>query len=259
MAFSLKKLLLKIKKDSPKLLMADVLKIVAQRWRSLSEKDRSKYQKEADREKELSKARLGQNLLKTHNINIEALLQQAKVEKLEKPKKRVKRDISDSVSTNSNSYGLSTPSLLEESQDIFPINNNFKCINFDASDDGFLSPLPVNNQSFQFEPIQVNTLPQLPTSLEQTQEWNLPNTFTMFSGEATKENVGGCELPALPDNFRSASELYMSNFGENAGLHKADSFTSLHLGTSVPSLEKFPSLNLQDFAFQENWVNSFQH
>ena len=253
-----------IKKETPKLLMADVLKIVSYRWKNLSENERAKYQDEARKEKELSQARLGQNLLKTHNISIDSLLQQGTVEKLEKQvKKRVKRENSDSVSTNSNTmsndYSAFTPSHQQDSTDDF-FTNPQTFSSFNSFDDGFLSPLPLSS-AFQFEPIHIaevenreqEAVPAMP-AVEHAQEWNMPPQLPFLSREVSREEHGGIELPNMPDFLRSSSQLYMNALNENGGLMRGDSMNVPHL-----SLDKFPSINLQDFtSFNESWM-SFQH
>jgi len=51
-----------IKNDNPSLKMADILKVVAQKWRELNETQRSVYQQRALEEKELTKAKMNEYL-----------------------------------------------------------------------------------------------------------------------------------------------------------------------------------------------------
>jgi len=131
-----------IKKESPKLLMADVLKVVAQKWKNLGASEKARYQERAQKEKEMSQAQLGYKLLKDHHmIDIETLVGQAKGNNLEKIIKKVRRDTSDSISTNSNSQSQTTPSYESVShEDFFQTQGSLQCIDFDAFDDGFFIP-----------------------------------------------------------------------------------------------------------------------
>jgi hypothetical protein len=51
-----------IKDQTPNLKMADVLKIVSEKWKGLNEQEKAVYQERAQREKELVKAKLDENL-----------------------------------------------------------------------------------------------------------------------------------------------------------------------------------------------------
>jgi len=253
----LKEATIDIKKDSPKLLMADVLKIVSQRWRNLSQGEKLKYQEQAKKEKELSQAKLGYKLLQSHHIDLETIVNQTKEKQLEKVFKKVKRDVSDTISTNSQTQSLFTSSYEQDSNEDPLTENNFKCINYDTFEDGLLSPRPLYSE-FELEPIQIPQIQQ-PISIPQTQEWNLPTMPISFSREASKEGNGSCELPNLLDNFRSSSQLYMNKFNEEEHLIKIDDFGSVPLTLPELSLSAFPSLNgQQDFSIQGNWTNSFQ-
>jgi len=253
----MKKATIDIKKENPKLLMADVLKIISQRWRNLSQGEKLKYQEQAKKEKELSQAKLGYKLLQSHHIDLETIVNQTKEKQLGKVIKKMKRDVSDTVSTNSQTQSLFTPSYEQDSNEDLMAGNNFRCISYDSFEDGFLSPRPLYSGS-ELESIQIPEIQQ-PISLPQNQEWNLPTIPISFSREASKEGNGSCELPNLLDNFRSSSQLYMNKFNEDENLLKIGGFDSVPLTLPELSLSNFPSLtNLQDFSFQGNWTNSFQ-
>jgi len=253
----LKEATIDIKKDTPKLLMADVLKIVSQRWRNLSADEKLKYQEQAKKEKELSRAKLGYKLLQSHHIDLETIVSQTKENQLEKITKKMKKDISDTVSTNSQTQSLYTPSYEQDSNEDFMAENNFKCISYDTFEDGFLSPKPLYSGS-QLETIQVPEIQQ-PTSIAQAQEWTLPTLPSLYSREVSKEGNGSFELPSLLDNFRSSSQVYMNKFHENENFLKTDDFGPVPLTLPELSLSAFLSLNnQQDFSFQENWTNSSQ-
>jgi len=259
-----------IKKESPKLLMADVLKVVAQKWKNLGASEKARYQERAQKEKEMSQAQLGYKLLKDHHmIDIETLVGQAKGNNLEKIIKKVRRDTSDSISTNSNSQSQTTPSYESVShEDFFQTQGSLQCIDFDAFDDGFLSPAPHYTQP-NFEMTQVTEVHEpvthLPASQEQishlpsTQEWALPIASNVaLQREASKEVNGLCEMPDLSSNLRSFSGLSMFNDGVN--LLKSDSFNSFVLNSPKLTLTSFPSMNFsQDLSLQGNWMNSFQN
>jgi hypothetical protein len=53
-----------IKVNSPNLKMADILKLVGERWKSLSESEKSVYQQKAQAEKEVTKAKLNEHMLR---------------------------------------------------------------------------------------------------------------------------------------------------------------------------------------------------
>jgi len=261
----LKEATIDIKKGSPKLLMADVLKIVSQRWRNLSEGEKLKYQEQAKKEKELSQAKLGYKLLQSHHVDLESIVNQTKEKQLGKVTKKVKRDVSDTVSTNSQTHSLYTPSSQQDSNEDFMAENNFKCFSYDTFEDGFLSPRPLYSGS-ELETIQLPEIQQ-PTSIPQTQEqtsifqnqeWILP-TLPILNSQVSKEGNGPCEFPNLLDNFRSSSQVYMNKFNEEENLFKIDDFGSVPLTLPELSLSAFPSMNNpQDFHFQGSWANSSQ-
>jgi len=254
----LKDVTAEIKRENPKLLMADVLKVVSQRWKTLDPIEKQKYQDKAKKEKEMSQAQLGYKLLKDHHIiDLDTLVNQTKASQYEKITKKVRRDTSDSVSTNSNTQSsqYTTPIYEPDSQGNTPFaEDKFKSFNFDAFEDGFLSPAPLYSE----QTFEVSQMPQIQmpiASLPPSQEWNLPTTSHTLT-EASKEGNGLCEIPELL-NIRTTSGLSMFNDGTN--LLRNESFTSFVCNSPKLSLTKFPSIDFsQDLSFQENWMNSFQ-
>jgi len=66
----LKEATVHIKKEHPDLLMADVLKIVSERWKSLNEGEKQRYEERAKKEKNLSQAKQLEKI--TKHVKIEA-------------------------------------------------------------------------------------------------------------------------------------------------------------------------------------------
>jgi len=68
-AIFLKEMKKLIKSQSPELKMADVLKIVSEKWKNLPEKEKRIYQERAQIEKELTRVKLGENIINSKTIS----------------------------------------------------------------------------------------------------------------------------------------------------------------------------------------------
>jgi hypothetical protein len=69
-----------IKKQNPSLKMADVLKVVGEKWKALSEEERQVYQEKAQAEKEITKAKINEHMVRDIEENKKAPIPQKRVQ-----------------------------------------------------------------------------------------------------------------------------------------------------------------------------------
>ena len=98
-ALYLKEVKEEIKKDNPKMKMADVLKIVSERWKQLNNQEKAKYNEIAEKEKQIARAKLGEKY-KQNEINSEAVIKKKRARQKNDIKKQLKKENGDAVVTS---------------------------------------------------------------------------------------------------------------------------------------------------------------
>lgn len=121
-----------IKKQKPELKMADVLKIVSEKWKGLTEQEKVIYQERAKLEKELVRVKLGENLLKEANKNEASKNFAAPKKKLHTQDSDGRKDDKDDIKTEnlpgqSPEGTLSTATSLTRSD--FSLRNDLPLLN----------------------------------------------------------------------------------------------------------------------------------
>jgi len=79
-ALFLKEMKKTIKAQNPSLKMADVLKVVGEKWKSLSEEERAVYQDKAQAEKEMTKAKINEHMIREIQDSKKAPIPQKRVQ-----------------------------------------------------------------------------------------------------------------------------------------------------------------------------------
>lgn len=99
-ALYLKEVKEEIKKDNPKMKMADVLKIVSERWKQLNSQEKAKYNEIAEKEKQIARAKLGEKY-KQNEVNSEAVIKKKRARQKNDIRKQLKKENGDAVTITS--------------------------------------------------------------------------------------------------------------------------------------------------------------
>jgi hypothetical protein len=138
-----------IKLESPDLKMADILKVVAQRWRELSESHRSIFQQKALAEKEITKAKMSEYL----SNKVEESAPSKKSPPQKKDRKRAPKTLKGSVKIEESSPECSPK--IEETFSSFrleePALQKRQCLNVTVQ-----PAMPQMNASFYPQPVNIN-------------------------------------------------------------------------------------------------------
>jgi len=95
-ALFLKEVKEEIKKDNPKMKMADVLKIVSERWKQLNSQGKAKYNESAEKEKQIARAKLGEKY-KQNEVNSEAVIKKKRARQKNDIRKQLKKENGEAV------------------------------------------------------------------------------------------------------------------------------------------------------------------
>jgi len=95
-ALFLKEVKEEIKKDNPKMKMADVLKIVSERWKQLNSQEKAKYNESAEKEKQIARAKLGEKF-KQNEVNSESVIKKKRARQKNDIRKQLKKENGEAV------------------------------------------------------------------------------------------------------------------------------------------------------------------
>jgi len=109
-ALYLKEVKQDIKDQNPNLKMADVLKIVSEKWKVLDKGIKAQYESKADKEKEKARAKLGEKILTNNDASKEISLKKKKARQQNEIRKQIKIDNGTAVHVKPNP--ISTPNPL---------------------------------------------------------------------------------------------------------------------------------------------------
>jgi hypothetical protein len=174
-----------IKTHNPNLKMADILKVVGEKWKSLSEEERSVYQEKALAEKEMCKAKINEHMIKEIEDNRKAPIPQKRVQNQKRIQKALLKEhvkietlIPDFPKIELDAPKLEEPALIKHQVTSF--NNNNKQINL----------LDTNNDfSFDFNQFFGSNFPKL--GLPE------PSTFTRIESNDPALNKDASFLVSL--------------------------------------------------------------
>jgi len=236
-----------IKKENPGLLMADVLKIVSQRWKNLSEDEKLQYQEKALQEKYIAREKLEQIMLEEQNaLSAESPVKQRKTKQLGETRKQIKKDANCFSEATQDTFSVIPFDLCFDQQafteEVYVPEENFDFNNFECPTNFF-----VPSVSFYAEPEPktaqvIETQPSL-TSIPSIQECRLPSTFNFAMEDLTASNTECTEVQNVLERFSS------SMFNSEPDSLKHDAFELVdRIPSEMPS-NSFSSYNdLEDFS-----------
>lgn len=112
-ALYLKEMKKTIKSQNPSLKMADVLKVVGERWKSLSEEEKAVYQEKAQNEKEMTKAKINEHMIKEIQDSKKAPIPQKRVQNQKRIQKALLKENVKVEGLFDNKVELEDPKLEE--------------------------------------------------------------------------------------------------------------------------------------------------
>jgi len=178
--------------------MADILKVVAERWRELSENERSPYQQKALAEKELTQAKINE-YLSTKQEEFVPMRKNSPQNKERKSKKSPKTLLKENVKFEDTPYHLEEPMLTKHQ--VLSINfaapvaqpicdasslGNFNIYGYEgflAEMTSFTKAIPVNQSDIQRMP---SSMTDLPFARDLSSFWKTqaePQLTSMFSND----------------------------------------------------------------------------
>lgn len=236
-----------VKAEHPELKMADVLKIVAERWKNLDEKERSKYQGQAQLEKEATKAKIDEQTQNMEDKSNAIFLPQKRLQSQKRVKKALLKEnlkvksneidfkIEDVETLDSSPFEEAVFAPSTEVQSMESINTNF----FGSFNDDLLFNLPTLTFNFNRLP---STEPIFPINNQSREEGvkQLVNTTPapMELGELKPKKSSDFLMDLL--NFHSIQE----NFDKKYSMK--DAMFSTTCGTSVNRVAKSSRQALND-------------
>jgi hypothetical protein len=223
-----------IKRENPGLLMADVLKIVSIRWKSLNEDEKLGYQEKANVEKCLAREKLEDYYA---NIDSPVKCNSKKAKQAGEVRKQVKMDTNWFVDVNPEVCKFSNNFYEEQNFDLSP-QENFSFQTFETSTENNFFP----SYNFYPEPIVFQltneNAQELPTPVSEAQEYDLASTMKFVQEEFSIEDKE-VHVQNVLERFNSTSPLFngMFNLETDPLMHDAfDLFDRIPLGKdSYPS------------------------